>query len=132
MDPLAELEAKLQRRDDLTWRRSGGSVRIEAPSEAGFAIELHSDDAEWIVALGETGYHEHFDAPQEAFNFVAWALSPDCRVRETHQAGRITKCTLEAREHGAWRAVGTVGFLPAMPWRTKEDIVRRNGAVDAE
>lgn len=126
MDSLADIDAALQQRGDLRWVRSETCVRIGAPHAGGFTIEIARDGDEWIVSLGEAGYHQHFDDPREALDFLAWAASPNCRLREVRQAGRVLKCILEAREAEEWRAVGAVGFFSARFWGRREEVVLQN------
>jgi len=81
IEPLQELEQKLARRPEVKYTRTNDALTIE-PSEAdGFRIRLRRDHLRWLVSFGDV-FHEHFDDPADAIEFVGFGLSIECRLRD--------------------------------------------------
>lgn len=66
MDPKAALIEKLQRHLELSYSEASGYVRIERPSDDGFAVELRDTGNQWIVYLGDAGFHEGLRPPTKS------------------------------------------------------------------
>lgn len=82
MNAQTALIEKLQQQPDLAYSETPGCVRIEPPGANGFAVELRSGGDDWMVFLGNAGFHENFSFTEEALNFIAWCYSGAARVWE--------------------------------------------------
>ncbi len=126
MSPQDILLNKLERHPELVFRNRPGQLRIEPPVPTGFAVELHSQQKEWTVYLGEAGYHETFDDPDEVPNFVAWCYSGNARVREIWRGKMPVKAILEANEHGRWKEISETGYFFFPIWRMRREVLLCN------
>jgi hypothetical protein len=130
-DPFAALEAKLAHRPGVRWRRDGEFLEIEPTDPAGFRVSLLRSGDEWIVGFGDHGFHEHFEGPAEALEFLAFGLSARCRMRTTRRLGLCVRIVVEAADGTGWRHVSTTGSigLPSRRWRWSE--TRSNAILDS-
>jgi hypothetical protein len=126
MDPRAKLIEKLKRHPGLAHSEFPGGVRIEPPIASGFAVELHGDENEWTVVLGDAGFHETFGSPEEAMNFITWCYSGAARVREVWRGSSPEKSVLEAFENGSWRWVSVTRFIFVPFWRRRHEVILVN------
>jgi hypothetical protein len=102
------------------------SFRIEAASVDGFAITLSADHAGWVVALGDTGFHEHFDERDDPLNFIAWCYSGECRLREIQYGFAVGRTILEYFENDQWIVYSTTGSVFFPFWRKRSEKILQN------
>jgi hypothetical protein len=126
MEPHVALLEKLQQHPELAYSEAPGCVRVEAPSSNGFAVELRSADNNWMVFLGDAGFHEAFTSTEEVLNFIAWCYSGAARVREVWRGRSPQKAILEAHENGEWRAVSETRFIFVPFWRERREVILEN------
>ncbi len=126
MDPCAALVDKLKHRTDLRYEASPGFVRIAAPTETGFSLELRAEPEGWTVFLGEAGFHESFTAGTEVLNFIAWCFSGEARLREVWRGNSPQNAVLEAHEHGEWYTVSETGYFLVPFWRARREVTLQN------
>jgi hypothetical protein len=126
MNTLAELVEKLKRHRELVWNELPGGVRIEPPNPGGFAVEVHANESEWTVFLGNAGFHEAFETGGEALQFVAWCYSGEARLREIWRGGSPSWSALEAREGDAWRRESETRLVFVPFWRKRREVVLEN------
>lgn len=126
MDAITALAEKLAKHPELEWTRGDQWLRVDAPSDDGFAVELRHEGDEWTVYVGSGGWHQHFDDPEEALNLIAWCYSGEARVREIWRGSLPQKSILEARENAGWRSVSETGLIFAPFWRKRREVVLEN------
>jgi len=126
MDPHRALLLKLQQHPELKHMEVPGKIRIEAPDDRGFAVELHSAKGAWVVYLGEAGFHERFSSPDEVMNFIAWCYSGEARIREFWRGNWLQKAVLEAFQDGTWLEETLTGHFIVPFWLQRREIIRTN------
>jgi hypothetical protein len=126
MDPHHALLQRLPRHPTLKYKEKLGWLRIEAPLPNGFAVELHSGEAEWTVYLGEGGFHETFASADEVSNFIAWCFSGEARLREIWRGTLPQKVMLETLVDGDWCEVSMTGYLLVPFWLSRREVILTN------
>ena len=126
MDPHCALLEKLEHHPELAFTEAPGRLRIEAPCEGGFAVELHTSANQWTVYLGDAGFHETFGSADEVLEFVAWCYSGQARIRELWRGESPQESVLESHESGEWQQVSYTGYFIVPFWRKRREIVLRN------
>lgn len=126
MDPQTALTEKLRRHPELTYSEASSSVRIEASSPTGFAVELRSGHNNWTVFLGDAGFHEAFTSAADVLNFIAWCYSGAARVREVWRGNLPEKAILESQENGEWQSISETRFIFVPFWRKRREVVLTN------
>lgn len=126
MDPRCTLREKLKGHPELRWTEADDFIRIEPLRPDGFTVALGPQGDEWVVYLGEGGFHQAFESADEALNFVAWCFSGECRLREVRRGTRVQKCIVEAKDDGDWQTVLTTGFFLFAPWHRRVEAVFQN------
>lgn len=126
MDPHRALLQKLQRHPELEHMAVPGRIRVEAPNDQGFAVELLSANGEWTVYLGEAGLHERFSSPDKVINFIAWCYSGEARIREVWRGNWPQKAILEALQDGEWLEESLTGYFIVPFWLGRHEIIRTN------
>ena len=126
-DLLGELEAKLVNHNALKWQKTETSLRIEAIDYTGFAVTLYKTDDGWGVALGEHGFHDHFDqADDDPLEFVAWCYSGSSRLREIRYGSVVGRTILEIAIDEEWHKVSTTGLIFFPFWRKPTQRILQN------
>ena len=128
MNALNALREKLSQRADVSRSERANEIRIEPSLPSGFAITLSSSVEGWCVSLGDGGFHETFNAAEEALNFVAWTRSSECRLREIWRGRSLEKAVVETFEGGEWRPVLTNGVLLFPFWRRRREFTLQNSS----
>ena len=123
---FAELENKLTDQTQLIWQRSGLSIRIEAAGANGFSITLSKDHDGWVVALGDAGFHEHFDESDDPLNFIAWCYSGESRLREIRYGSVVRRTVLEYFENDEWLTYSTTGEIFFPFWKKASENILQN------
>ncbi|MGL5839578.1 MAG: hypothetical protein ACRCY3_13855 [Sphingorhabdus sp.] len=126
MDVITALAEKLAKHPELEWTKEDQGFRLKAPRPDGFAVELRNEGDEWTVYLGSGGWHQHFDDPEKALNFIAWCYSGEARVREVWRGTLLQKAILEAHENGGWRSISETGLIFAPFWKERHEVVLEN------
>ena len=110
MNAADELEKKIRRHPRLAYERLGDHIRIPAPNDRGFPITFDQHQDGWLVSFGDGGMHEHFEAADEALEFVAFGLSTACRLRVVRTLF-LHRSYVEKRNASSWASVMEVGVL---------------------
>ena len=110
IDALDALEAKLRHYPPLSYRRRANGIEIEPPNEGGFAIDMYREGGGFLVNFGLGGFHQDFEAGEDAVEFVMLGLSNACRLREVRHPF-LHRAILERRSEGAWTPVDEVGTI---------------------
>ncbi len=83
-DAIDRLVAKLARYPEADLTRSGSSISIRPPADAGFSVQLLVD-ANGYTVFFDGGWHEQFHTEDEAINCVGFGLSSSCRLAVTYR-----------------------------------------------
>ena len=89
-----------------------------------FEVSIYEDGGEFQV--GFAGWHEHFDAEEDALNCFAFGLSQECRLKIVKRGKMECSWTLQSRENGAWIDDTTTGLIIIPFWRPTEIEHRHN------
>jgi hypothetical protein len=126
MDPHRALLQKLQRYPELKHREVPGGIRVEAPNDRGFTVELRSAKGGWAVYLGEAGFHERFSSADDVMNFIAWCYSGQARIREVWRGNWPQRAILEAFRDGEWLEESLTEYFIVPVWLGRHEIIRTN------
>jgi hypothetical protein len=86
------------------------SLLIEAVQPNGFSVRLCKTNEDWTVALGDHGFHEHFDAADDSpMEFIAWCYSGLSRLREIRYGRVVGRTVLECLKGDKYVIVSTTG-----------------------
>ena len=126
MSPHDFFVEKLPMHPELSYCESAGRLRIEPPSEMGFAVELHSSEDKWTVYLGNAEFHETFDSAAETLDFMAWCYSGEARVREVWRGVSPEFAALEYLTDGNWREDSRTTYFFWRFWRAANEVILQN------
>lgn len=125
-DVLDQVRDRLKReRTDLRYVEEAGTIVVPASTSNGFDVSI-SDD----LTVGFDGWHEHFDAPEDAVNCFAFAFSGQCRLKVTYRGKCAHKWTLETLVDGEWVEDSTTGLLFFPYWSPPRVEYRYNGCLN--
>jgi hypothetical protein len=124
---LHMLETRIARHSVLKWQKTATSLRIEAINTTGFTVTLWKTDDGWGVALGDHGFHEHFDEPDDdPLEFIAWCYSGLSRLREIRYGTVVGRTVLERLEGDEYHVVSTTGLIFFPFWRKRSESLLQN------
>ena len=70
-----------------------------------------------VFQVSFDGWHEQFDAVDDALNCFAFGLSEECRLRVVSRGQMDCSWTLQSRENGNWVDDTTTGLMLIPFWR---------------
>ena len=128
MKPIAELKEHLKGHPEIRYVETDHSIEIPAIDENGFDIVLLDEDFQYTVSF-DGGWHNHFDAPDEAVSYVGFGLSDLCRLKVTMRGDSPQKWTVEYFEQGQWAEDSTVCLVFFPFWRPKTVVYLQNTSL---
>ena len=109
----------------LSARIVGDTLTITPPGKDGFSVWLQDNAGSYTV--GFDGWHEEFDAEEEALDWVAFGLSGDCRLKVVYRGSFAQSWTLESKTDEGWKWHSTTGQLVFPFWRRPRVVYLSNG-----
>ncbi len=92
------------------------------PESFDVAIYAHGDE----LQVGFDGWHEHFDAEEDALNCFAFGLSKECRLKVVKRGNMECSWTVQALQDGTWVDDTTTGLIFVPFWKPKHVEYRQN------
>ena len=127
MKPIAELKEHLKSHPEIRYTETEHSIEIPAIDENGFDIVLLDEGFRCTVYFD--GWHDHFDAPDEAVSCVGFGLSDRCRLNVTMRGDFPQKWTVEYVEGGQWVEDSTTSLIFFPFWRPKTVVCLQNNVL---
>jgi hypothetical protein len=124
-DAIDQLIAKLARYPEADITRSGSSISIRPPDDAGFTVELLVG-ADGYTVFFDGGWHEQFDTEDEAINCVGFGLSSSCRLAVTYRGSTPCSWAVQSLQGGDWKTDSLTGLLIFPFWRRPRIVFKQN------
>ena len=126
MSVLDEVRDRLEAKHaDLRYTEANGTITVHPRASTGFEVSISED-----LTVGYDGWHERFDAPEQALECFAFAFSDQCRLKVTYRGNFAHKWTLESLVDGRWVEDSTTGLLFFPFWRAKRVEYRQNALAN--
>lgn len=129
MDPIAEIQQRLENFEAIRVEAGDNFIRYPPSSDPGFVVECSKDNEGYTVAFG--GWHEHFPDAETAVNCFLFCLSDRCRLKIVSRGGTPHKWIVESLEDGEWVADSTTGAFIYAFWRRARVDYRQNALIEA-
>lgn len=129
MDPINEINRRLEKYPSLQVKKKGGSIVVMPSQEGGFPVSFIVEGNEFVVYFD--GWHERFSDAQEAINCFAFGLSQECRLVVYKRGGMTYKWTMQYIDKERWIDDSSTGLLFFPYWRKRESVVLQNRLVPA-
>ena len=91
------------------------SVSVTCQNPDSFDVSISADGDVFQVSFG--GWHEHFDAEDDALNCFAFGLSKECRLKVVSRGRMDCSWTVQSQENGNWVDDTTTGLMLIPIWR---------------
>ena len=124
-DAIDRLVAKLARYPEADITRSGSSISIRPPGDAGFTVQLLVD-ANGYTVFFDGGWHEQFDTEDEAIKCVGFGLSSFCRLAVTYRGSTPCSWAVQSLQGGDWKTDSLTGLLIFPFWRRPRIVFKQN------
>lgn len=99
-------------------------IIVSCKNPEGFDVSFHAIGEEFQV--GFDGWHEHFEAEEDALNCLAFGLSKECRLKVVKRGTMECSWTVQAWQDGTWVDDTTTGLIFIPFWRPKQIEYRHN------
>ena len=99
-------------------------ISVVCDNSESFEVSMFRSGSQYQV--GFDGWHEHFDAEEDAVQCFAFGLSDECRLKVVKRGAMDCRWTLEYLEKGSWRTDTVTGLILIPFWRTAEIEYRYN------
>lgn len=125
MDVYQEIKTRMERYPYVALVEEAHGLSVTPDN--GFTVWIASNDN--YFSVGFDGWHEHFEAAEEALKFFAWGLSDRCRLKIVSRGRTQCKWVTESLEDGEWVEVSTTGLFFFPFWRKAEVTYKQNHLI---
>ena len=105
-------------------------IVVSCGNPESFDVSIYATGDEFQV--GFDGWHEHFDAEEDALNCFAFGLSKECRLKVVKRGNMECSWTAQALQDGTWVDDTTTGLIFVPFWRPKQVEYRQNTITKIE
>ncbi len=136
MNPIKEIENRLQKYPDARFEIKGNTITVFAGDSNGFDVSLSENGSSYTVSF--EGWHEEFEDSHVALECFAFGLSKECRLNITLRGRFAHEWTIETRdEDGGWApcnwfGTNTTGVFVFPFWLRKAHVHRQNHWIVAQ
>ena len=117
MNLIDDIKVRLNKYPDARYQSDASSITVFSESSDGFSITLVVNHGNSYTISFE-GWHEDFEAEEEALNAFALGLSVQCRLKEYRRGNFAYKWTVEyLDDEGQWKEESTTGLLLFPFWK---------------
>lgn len=99
-------------------------IIIACQNAESFDVSFHAEGDNFLV--GFDGWHEHFDAEDDALNCFAFGLSKECRLKVVKRGQMECSWTVQSQESEVWVDDTTTGLIFIPFWRSAQVEYRQN------
>jgi hypothetical protein len=123
-DPREDVRRKFGGRSDAVLKEEPGAIGVCPTAPGSFEVWLSWNPQEYTVSC--EGWHEHFNAKDEALTCFAFCLTLAARLKITYAGNVAYKWTLERVEGGQITREDTTALLLFPFWRHRRVEHRQN------
>ena len=129
METFARLREKLAAHPTARIDETGQALTVLPSTPTGFPVTLRRIGAGYQVSF--EGWHEDFDAEDDAIACFGFGLSNRCRLAITFRGTSPVQWTVESLRDATWTPDSTTGLLFTPFWRAKRVEYRSNALLGA-
>ena len=147
LNTIEKAEAIVRNYPQLSYQVGDFKIRVEAPTENGFSVELivKSEDFEVIYAVGHARFPLYFDIhPSDDYTIEAIKLLQEASALQHFVLGLSDQCRLKLVSYGGskpwefiqersgenWKTTGRAGPLLFPFWKKKRTSYFQNGVIN--
>jgi hypothetical protein len=130
MNPIQEIEARLDEYPDVKYETSLSSIAVLASSDSGFNVTLEVAPGKYTVSFN--GWHENFADLSEALDCFALGLSDECRLKEYRRGNSAYRWILESKQNGQWVADSETGLFIFPFWKRGGVVYLQNNFISQD
>ena len=129
MDTFAKVREKLAPYPNARIEETSEALTVLPSRPTGFPVSLRRVDVRYQVSF--EGWHEDFNAEDEAIACFGFGLSNRCRLAITFRGASPVQWTVESLRDGTWSPDSTTSLLFTPFWRAKRVECRSNDLLGA-
>jgi len=124
---IQKIQNKLDKYPNLKTEYGDNYAIVYPADENGFKVRLDAGDTEYTVSY--SGWHDHFEDPDEALNCFGFGLSDNCRLKVYLHGDSEYKWKVEYLKNRKWHKDSETGVLFFKFWQKKKIVYLQNKLV---
>jgi hypothetical protein len=129
MNAIDSIKMKLAKYPGVSYSETLTSIEVRPGNDTGFTVSLYVHNNGATVHFD--GWHETFDAEDDALNCFAFGLSEECRLQVVYRGSMPTRRVVESLRDGSWVPDTETGLILFPFWRRKRVVYRQNHLLPA-